>query len=55
MKAYTYISEGNFELREKEKPVIMHERDPLLRLLLQAFAQAIYTLNTAVFPVPFPA
>lgn len=25
MKAYTYVSEGKFELTEKQKPVLMHE------------------------------
>lgn len=55
MKAYTYISEGNFELREKEKPVIIHERDAVVKVTLASISQAIYTLNTAVFPVPFPA
>lgn len=55
MKAYTYISEGNFELRERKSRLLYMKETPLLRLLLQAFAQAIYTLNTAVFPVPFPA
>lgn len=34
MKAYTYISEGNFELREKKKPVIMHERDAVVKVTL---------------------
>ena len=27
MQAYTYISKGKFELVEKSKPVLMHERD----------------------------
>jgi alcohol dehydrogenase len=27
MQAYTYISKGKFELVEKPKPVLMHERD----------------------------
>lgn len=40
MKAYTYISEGNFELREKEKPVIMHERDAVVKVTLASICSS---------------
>lgn len=29
MRTYTYISEGEFGLVDKPKPVIMHERDAI--------------------------
>ena len=34
MQAYTYVSKGKFELREKSKPVIMHERDAIVKVTL---------------------
>lgn len=34
MKAYTYVSEGRFELTEKQKPVLMDERDAIIRVTL---------------------
>ena len=27
MQTYTYVSKGKFELMEKPKPVLMHERE----------------------------
>lgn len=29
MQTYTYVSKGKFELMEKPKPVLMHERDAI--------------------------
>lgn len=49
MKAYTYVSEGKFELTEKQKPVLMHERDAIVKITLQAFVQATCILNMVVF------
>ena len=34
MQAYTYISKGKFELVEKPKPVLMHERDAIVKVTL---------------------
>ena len=31
MQTYTYVSKGKFELIEKPKPVIMHERDAIVK------------------------
>ena len=47
MQTYTYVSKGKFELMEKPKPVLMHERDAVVK------AQVICTLNKEVFPVQF--
>lgn len=34
MQTYTYVSKGKFELTEKPKPVIMHERDAIVKVTL---------------------
>ena len=34
MQTYTYVSKGKFELREKPKPVIMQERDAIVKVTL---------------------
>ena len=31
MKAYTYVSKGNFQLLEKEKPVLQDEKDAIVK------------------------
>lgn len=33
MLTYTYVSKGKFELMEKPKPVLMHERDAIFDIL----------------------
>ena len=32
MQAYTYVSKGKFELREKPKPTLMQERDAIVKV-----------------------
>ena len=32
MQTYTYISKGKFELVEKPKPVLIHERDAIVKV-----------------------
>lgn len=32
--AYTYISKGKFELREKDKPVLQDSRDAIIALVV---------------------
>ena len=34
MLAYTYVSHGKFELKEKPRPVLQHERDAIVRVTL---------------------
>ena len=53
MQTYTYVSKGKFELMEKPKPVLTHERDAVEKVTLEVSAQVICTLNTEVFPVQF--
>ena len=40
MKAYTYVSEGKFELTEKQKPVLMHERDAIVKITLASICSS---------------
>ena len=40
MQAYTYISKGKFELVEKPKPVLMHERDAIVKVTLASICSS---------------
>ena len=40
MRTYTYISEGKFELVDKPKPVIMHERDAIVKVTLASICSS---------------
>ena len=40
MQAYTYVSKGKFELREKSKPIIMHERDAIVKVTLASICSS---------------
>lgn len=31
MLAYTYLEKGKFELMEKPKPILLHERDAIVK------------------------
>ena len=55
MQAYTYVSKGKFELTEKPKPVLMHERDAIVKVTLPASAPATCTSSTEAFRVQFRA
>lgn len=54
MKAYTYISEGNFELREKEKPVIIHERDAIVKVTLASICSSDLHIKHGSVPRAVP-
>lgn len=54
MKAYTYISEGNFELREKKKPVIMHERDAIVKVTLASICSSDLHIKHGSVPRAVP-
>lgn len=54
MKAYTYISEGNFELREKEKPVIMNERDAVVKVTLASICSSDLHIKHGSVPRAVP-
>ena len=40
MQTYTYVSKGKFELTEKPKPVIMHERDAIVKVTLASICSS---------------
>lgn len=40
MLTYTYLSEGTFGLVEKEKPVILHERDAIVKVTLASICSS---------------
>ena len=40
MRTYTYISEGEFGLVDKPKPVIMHERDAIVKVTLASICSS---------------
>lgn len=51
MLTYTYVSKGKFELMEKPKPVLMHERDAIVKVTLAASVPVTCILNTEVYRV----
>ena len=55
MQAYTYVEKGKFALLEKPKPVLLHERDAIVKVTLPASAPAICTSSMAAFPGLFQA
>lgn len=40
MQTYTYVSKGNFELKEKEKPVLINERDAIVKVTLASICSS---------------
>ena len=40
MLTYTYVSKGKFELMEKPKPVLMHERDAIVKVTLASICSS---------------
>ena len=48
MQTYTYVSKGKFELREKPKPVIMHERDAIVKVTLASICSSDLHINEKV-------
>ena len=40
MLTYTYVSKGKFELMEKPKPVLQHERDAIVKVTLASICSS---------------
>ena len=40
MQTYTYVSKGKFELMKKPKPVLMHERDAIVKVTLASICSS---------------
>ena len=54
MKAYTYVSEGRFELTEKQKPVLMDERDAIVRVTLASICTSDLHIKHGSVPRAVP-
>ena len=54
MLAYTYVSKGNFELREKPKPVLLNERDAIVRVTLASICSSDLHIKHGSVPRALP-
>ena len=54
MRTYTYVSKGKFELREKSKPVIMHERDAIVKVTLASICSSDLHIKHGSVPRAVP-
>lgn len=54
MQAYTYVSEGKFELREKEKPVLLHDRDAIVKVTLASICSSDLHIKHGSVPRAVP-
>ena len=54
MQAYTYISKGKFELVEKPKPVLMHERDAIVKVTLASICSSDLHIKHGSVPRAIP-
>ena len=54
MQAYTYISKGKFELVEKPKPVLMHERDAIVKVTLASICSSDLLIKHGSVPRAVP-
>ena len=49
MLAYTYIEHGKFELQDKPKPVLLHDRDTIVRNHWAVLAAACAFISGVIF------
>ena len=54
MQAYTYISKGRFELVEKPKPVLLHERDAIVKVTLASICSSDLHIKHGSVPRAVP-
>ncbi len=54
MLAYTYIDHGKFELREKEKPVLVDDRDAIVRITLASICTSDLHIKHGSVPRAIP-
>ena len=54
MLAYTYVSYGKFELKEKPKPVLQHERDAIVRVTLASICTSDLHIKHGSVPKAVP-
>lgn len=54
MLTYTYVSKGIFELREKPKPVLLNERDAIVRVTLASICSSDLHIKHGSVPLAVP-
>ena len=54
MQAYTYVSKGKFELREKPKPTLMQERDAIVKVTLASICSSDLHIKHGTVPRAHP-
>ncbi|MEG1525816.1 MAG: alcohol dehydrogenase catalytic domain-containing protein, partial [Clostridia bacterium] len=54
MLAYTYVSQGKFELQDKPKPVLQHERDAIVRVTLSSICTSDLHIKHGSVPRAVP-
>lgn len=54
MQTYTYVSQGKFELTEKPKPVLMHERDAIVKVTLASICSSDLHIKHGSVPRAVP-
>ena len=54
MLTYTYVSEGKFELMEKPKPVLQHERDAIVKVTLASICSSDLHIKHGSVPRAVP-
>ena len=54
MQTYTYVSKGKFELMEKPKPVLMYERDAIVKVTLASICSSDLHIKHGSVPRAVP-
>ena len=54
MLTYTYVSKGNFKLMEKPKPVLLHERDAIVKVTLASICSSDLHIKHGSVPRAVP-
>ena len=54
MLTYTYVEHGKFEFREKEKPVLLHDRDAIVRVTLSSICTSDLHIKHGSVPRAVP-
>ena len=54
MQTYTYVSKGKFELKEKPKPLLMHERDAIVKVTLASICSSDLHIKHGSVPRAVP-
>ena len=54
MLAYTYLEKGKFELMEKPKPVLLHERDVIVKVTLASICSSDLHIKHGSVPRAVP-